>query len=227
MIDIHSHCLPNIDDGSKSIEQSLEMLTESYRQGVRTVAATPHCFVHNEADIKKFLDKRDKAQKHLEKHVTQDIPAMLLGAEVYLDNDISKYENVDLLCIGNTKYMLVEICEDISPEKTADIIYSLILKDIHPIIAHIDRYDNWYVYGAAFSEFNVVYQLNSVCFLSFKGRAFVSKFISIESNIVVGSDMHNTTLRPPTMAKAYKKAKSKYGAEIADSMFDNKQIELF
>ena len=61
MIDFHSHILPQIDDGAQNIKMSLDMLSESYRQGVRTVVATPHCYIANEYDIDIFLERREKS----------------------------------------------------------------------------------------------------------------------------------------------------------------------
>ena len=64
MIDMHTHVLPHIDDGSKSTDMSLDMLKESYRQGVSTLVATPHFYIKND-NIESFIEKRDNAYKRL------------------------------------------------------------------------------------------------------------------------------------------------------------------
>ncbi len=218
MIDIHTHCLPKIDDGAKDVVQSLEMLAESYRQGVRKIVATPHCIVHKQERIENFLTKRQESVSVLQKHIAEDIPDMLFGAEVYLDNDIAAYDNIHKLCISGTSYMLIELAENLSAEKTADILYRLILKGITPIIAHIDRYPQWKEYVSAFLALKVIYQINASNFLTFKGRTFIKYFIKNKYPIVIGSDMHNMDTRPCNMGKAYEKAKAKFGDD-ADIMF--------
>ena len=110
MIDIHSHILPEIDDGSKNVHMSLEMLKESYNQGVDTVVATPHFYI-KENTIDVFLEKRNNAYNKLMDFVKgqENIPDIYLGAEVYFFNGISKMENIEKLTINNSKYLLLEM----------------------------------------------------------------------------------------------------------------------
>ena len=65
MIDLHSHFLPDIDDGAKSVEESITMLSNSFLQGVGVCVATPHCILHHENSIKTFLQHREKSFKLL------------------------------------------------------------------------------------------------------------------------------------------------------------------
>ena len=79
MIDFHSHILPGMDDGSKSTQESLEMLDMLRAQGVDTVAATPH-FYARENPPEVFLRRRAEAWNRLRPQLTADSPRVLLGA---------------------------------------------------------------------------------------------------------------------------------------------------
>ena len=67
MTDFHSHILPGVDDGSKSIEETLKMLELLSDQGVRRVVATPH-FYPNHHSVEEFLEKRNSAYEEIKKH---------------------------------------------------------------------------------------------------------------------------------------------------------------
>ena len=61
MLDIHTHCLPQMDDGPKSVGESKLMLRDSFSQGTDVCVATPHCVIHKCTDITDFIDRRKKA----------------------------------------------------------------------------------------------------------------------------------------------------------------------
>ena len=69
MIDFHTHVLPNIDDGSRSMDMSLAMLAEEYAQGVTEVVATPH-FYAQDMSMEDFLERRDSALAKVKKKTT-------------------------------------------------------------------------------------------------------------------------------------------------------------
>ncbi len=104
MFDIHSHFLPKLDDGSKSVEESVTMLKESYRQGVTDIAATPHFYpsVHNP---KQWFVARDHSVRRLIPYLTEDMPDIWLGAEVHYYDGIYRSEEILLFlhvrCKGN------------------------------------------------------------------------------------------------------------------------------
>lgn len=228
MLDIHTHFLPEMDDGAKNTEESKRMLKDSFFQGIEICVATPHCIVHSREDITGFIEKRGRKYRELEEELEKDkspYPKLKLGAEVYLDNDISKYEDLKSLCIGDSSYMLLEIPHHIKPTLMSEWIYNLSLKGIKPIIAHIDRYENWKeIISEAGSE-KIVLQVNASRFLSFSGRRFISKLCKYKDCFIVSSDMHNMSSRRCNMRKAYEKAFKRYGSS-ADDMFGNEAKKI-
>ncbi len=202
MIDMHSHILPAIDDGAKDIQQSLQMLGEAKRQGVDVCVATSHCKLHKQNAVDDFLNCRSSAYNTLMQGAQgADIPKIILGAEVYLDNDISRVNDVHKLCIDGTNCMLVEFGRGVPTDNYSEWLYNLTIKGITPIIAHIDRYAQRSEFIKSFDGIKIMYQVNNECVLSVFGRKFFKKLAPY--TVVMGSDMHNTSSRPCDMKKAY------------------------
>ena len=139
---------------------------------------------------------------------------------MYLDNDISGYKDVNMLCIGNSSYMLIELPHHIEPALLSEWIYNLSLKGIKPVIAHIDRYANWKEIVRELGNKKIIYQVNASRFLSLGGRRFISQLYKSVGMFLVSSDMHNMTSRKCNMQKAYEKALGRYGS-LAYDMFPN------
>ena len=81
MIDLHSHLLPQLDDGSQSVKMSLAMLRREAEQGVDAVCATSHYYAHHEG-IGAFCARRAEALERLTSALTDDLPRVLPAAEV-------------------------------------------------------------------------------------------------------------------------------------------------
>ena len=90
MIDFHSHILPGIDDGSKNVQMSLEMLKRASEQGVDVMLATSH-FYASRHRIEDFLEKRQRAYERLAEAKNDFGPAIRLGAEVAFFSGISQH----------------------------------------------------------------------------------------------------------------------------------------
>ena len=105
MIDLHSHILPNMDDGSKSPEETAALLRLLAQQGVSTVVATPHFYAQETPEA--FLERRNASREKMlpsEEHQ----PEILLGAEVAYFSGMGSCEALIPLQIGDTKLLLVE-----------------------------------------------------------------------------------------------------------------------
>ena len=101
IIDFHSHILPKIDDGSKDLNMSMEMLKRSKEQGITAIVATPH-FYADSSTIEHFLEKREHALEQLESNVSFSAPKIVRGAEVCFFAGIGHAEKIEGLCIGST-----------------------------------------------------------------------------------------------------------------------------
>ncbi len=224
MIDMHSHCLPGIDDGAKTCEQSLMMLSESYSQGVRLCAATPHLIIHRQKDLDVFLKDRKEAYDALKNAMSKDkgeYPEIILGAEVYLDNDLTNYDGLDKVCYTGTNRMLLEFPMDSFNPRWAEWIYEFNRKGIKILVAHVDRYPYWEKMMADFHGLDVAYQVNASRFVKFYDRRLLKNLLSYGHDYIISSDMHNTKTRKCNMEEAYVKAEKKLGKKADELFFKN------
>lgn len=223
MIDMHTHVLPRIDDGSKSSDMSLEMLKESYRQGVNALVATPHFYIKSD-DIESFLEKREASFKRLAEKVKNEdeIPDIYLGAEVFYFNGISKMDNIEKLCINSGKYILLEMpfskWNSRVFQEVDDLIYN---RRLTPVIAHLERFVNFQK-GTDNIErlisMKVIPQMNGENLMGFFNKGKALKWLSDGVIKLLGSDMHNTESRPQNLGKACEIISKKLGSGILDDI---------
>lgn len=108
MFDFHCHILPDMDDGSADVAESLALLSMLSMQGVTGVAATPHFYAFQESP-ERFLQRRTKAANQLYSQWTANLPEVLLGAEIFFYTGISNTEGLNRLCLQETSYLLLEM----------------------------------------------------------------------------------------------------------------------
>lgn len=141
MIDIHSHILYNIDDGSRSKEESIAILKRMYSLGFNNMVATPH-YITGSSFKCNNSNKNSLIKELQDELINQNIDMTLFpGNEVYIDNEIlSLLEKGEISCINGSKYMLIELPRNGKINDLDNIIFKLRTKDIVPIIAHPERY---------------------------------------------------------------------------------------
>ena len=222
-IDFHTHILPDIDDGSKSVEMSVQMLRLCKISGAEKVILTPH--VNAVSDFDAFLKKRNEKYKELLSAVeNDDFPELLCGAEVLLDGPLSERENVSSLCIEGTELLLLELPYTNWNSWYAREIHNIIKNhNVTPVMAHIERYlkspkdisklDNLASLGAKF-------QINASSFLSFSGRRIIKELAASGLISAIGSDAHNLSFRSPDIKKALNKFSKKFGEDFIDYMYE-------
>lgn len=220
MTDWHSHILPGMDDGSHSVEESLELVARQASAGADTVIATPH-FYANDEGLDSFLERRRCAADKLFAALPENSPRIYLGAEVRYYEGISHMEGLKSLRIEGTRllllempfcrwseYMLRELCELSSRG------------NLHIILAHIERYmklqsracwDRLYDCG-------IEMQVNADYFASHATRRRALSLLKKGKISFVGSDCHNLTTRPPRLEGAYEAIEKKLGREFLCQM---------
>ena len=108
MIDLHTHILPNVDDGSSSLDESLALLRMLASQGVTLTAATPHFYATSDTP-EQFFRRREAAWKQLSGAMESSMPCVLLGAEVAFYRNISQMQQLERFCIGSSRLLLLEM----------------------------------------------------------------------------------------------------------------------
>lgn len=207
MIDFHSHILPEMDDGSESVEMSLAMLRESKRQGVDLICSTSH-FYADEEDPASFLRRRSEAYGRLAAAMEnpKEYPRILLGAEVLYFPGISVAEEVRGLMLKGTLFLLVEPpmmqWSDTMLDEVEDCG-----KTFHciPVIAHIDRYmrilDDYTLFDRIRGR-KLLIQVNASFFIHRDTRDFALECLQEDRFQMIGSDCHNMDDRCPNMGDA-------------------------
>lgn len=207
MVDIHSHMLPCMDDGSASVEESIGMLAESVRQGIQVVAATPH-FYPTENGIEEFLRRRDEAENKLRAVWKEARPRLLLGAEVYFFRGVSRAEGLEKLRIQETDLLLLEMpFENWNDRMLAEVAKLQAKPGIQVLLAHIERYLRWQKNPGIWEELleiGVRMQCNASFFLNWRTRHKAMKMLRQGKIFLLGSDSHNMTRRPPRLGEVMK-----------------------
>lgn len=140
MIDFHTHILPNVDDGSRDIQETLTLLKEAKETGFDTVILTSH-YIQNHFEVN--VENRTKLLKSI-KHMLEENKIgidLILGNEMYFSSFINEFIKSNEACsINNTKYVLFELPFNIKPNNLYDVIYSILQNKFVPILAHPERY---------------------------------------------------------------------------------------
>ncbi len=229
MIDFHSHILPSVDDGSKSIEESNEMLLMLSMQGVDTVVATPH-FLPDRESAEEFIQRRQVAYDELMRTVGGNTPKILLGAEVAYYEGISRLKEIQNLKAGNSKLLLLEmpVCKW-SEAAVNEMIQLSCSGNLTLVLAHIERYFP-YQNKAVFKrllECGVLFQVNASFFNDFRTRR---KALSMLKNCrihFIGSDCHNLTHRPPRIGQAFDIIRKKLGDDFLQDFTEFQRNMIF
>jgi protein-tyrosine phosphatase len=223
MIDIHSHILPEVDDGSHSLEESLEMCRISFGDGVSTIVATPHAHdsVHKTHDPAFLQQKVDELN-----HLLQGSPKIVLGCELRFTHDV-----VNQVCrtksaptIDGGPYVLVEFPHQVVPLGSDRALFELMSNQIRPIIAHPERNHLLMAEPERFYELVEMGALGQVDTGSITGQ-FGKKVqqtarLMLEHGLIhfIASDCHNTRNRLPGMSEAVRATAEIIGEEYAQAI---------
>lgn len=224
MIDIHSHILPGLDDGSRSMDKSIAMAEIAVEAGVTDMIATPHCnqrkLFENYASTALF-DGLDKLKNELEA-AGIDIN-IYLGAEVFATEDIIPlYKDKRLFTLNFGRYMLVEFDFYAELEFMENTLYDLLDEDVVPILAHPERYVMLQEHPEAamiWHDEGVGIQLNKgSLFRRFGSGAYHLARYLLDSGHVscIASDAHGTEHRTPDMTDVEILLTDMYSESTAD-----------
>lgn len=226
IFDFHTHILPGIDDGSKTVEDSVKMLQMEVQQGIRRVIATPHFYAHHDTPSN-FLTKRKEAECRLREEMSKysDMPELLIGAEVHYFSGISESDVVYELTIDKKKCILLELPQAPWNEKIYKELTDIWERHgIIPIIAHVDRYIHplrTFGIPQRLSELPVKVQANSSFFVRRSTRHMALKMLKNGQIHVLGSDCHSLNTRAPNLGAAEKIIRLRFGDEMISQLDEN------
>ena len=215
---MHAHILPGIDDGSASVEMSLEMLRRMKESGITVVCATSH-YYREENDIPTFLKRRNQAYNRLvATRKKGELPLVLPASETAYFRGISSCEDISGLCIYKTNTLMLEMpfCE--WTEQIVEEVEGLILdRNIRVVLVHPERFcfskDNK-KYIERLMKLDIPLQVNAGSFINWKTRRLAFELIKMTNHPLLGSDCHNLTTRVPNLMEGREIIRKKLGDDF-------------
>ncbi len=227
MIDFHTHILPAVDDGSRSVKESLAIIALAKKQGVKSFAATPHFYANNES-VDSFLERRGRAYEKL-KSSLPDGTEIRLGAEVRFYSGISQLQDLKKLRLEGSRLLLLEMpFSKWSEYDIKEVINIAGLSNVTVVLAHVERYLSFQKKETLekLLDNGILFQCNASFFSGFLTKRKALKMIRDNQIHFIGTDCHNTNDRAPNMMIALSALKKKYGKDfVADFInYGNKLI---
>jgi protein-tyrosine phosphatase len=223
VVDIHSHIIPNVDDGPKSWDVAEEMCRMAIADGVEHMVATPHSNDRYRYDREYLTETLQQLQERIGSQLT-----LSLGCDFHLsyENVQDALENPGRYVIGETKYLLVELSNFSVPPSVSDSLMRLADRGLRPILTHPERNPilqenlkrvlEWAAAG-------VVVQVTASAFTGSWGeevRRAAAWLLQNNSVHVLASDAHNSDRRPPGLSSAREAVAEIAGKKTAQALVD-------
>ncbi len=244
MIDLHSHILPELDDGAATLAESVEMCRRSYQDGVRTMVATPHIlegvYPNRRPEILAKVEALNAAIKKFgvgssefgvqnpgaSSHPRIDAFRILPGADVHFSSDMLQLcENAGIVTVNDEgRYLMVEFDFQGIPYRAEDVLFRLLAKGIIPIITHPERNLEVGQKPRRYEEMIRAGCLGQVTAMSLTGgfgpgaRQTAEKLLKNGLVQIIASDAHSVARRPPVLSSALREAEKMVGKEEARRM---------
>ena len=231
--DTHSHILPGIDDGAKTLTNSADIVRELAEQGVTNIIATPHYV--NETIYSSPYSENKKLLKELQKHLAKEgiKVNIYLGNEIYIDPaipDLIKHHKVTPL--AGSKYLLVEFPLDNEYPNYEDYFRVLIDQGYKVVLAHPERYtiiQKDYQIAKDLRDLGVLFQCNYGSIVGKYGKRakkLVKKFAKDKMIFIFGSDMHRAR-GEYLIDKAVKKLSKYYSSAELKTLLQTNPSKIF
>lgn len=232
MIDIHCHILPGVDDGPKTIEESVIMAKEAVKEGVSTIIATPHhrnnSFVNPKEVIILEVSKLNQVL------VNENIPLKILpGQEIRIFGEILEdYQKGEIQTLNNSNYIFIEFPSSSVPRYSEKLLYEIQIEGFTPIIVHPERNkelldDPKILYNLV--KNGALTQVTASSIAGYFGKT-IKKFSQqlIESNLThfVASDAHNIHNRSFKLNEAFETIENRFGLDYVHFFTENSEFLL-
>jgi len=233
MIDLHSHILPGIDDGAKTLDDSLAMARIAVDDGIHVMACTPHIYpgmyMNTGPDI---AVRRDALQAELQR---EGIPLQLVvGADVHLVPGLLEGLRTGRVpTLHGTRYFLLEPSHTTPPPRFEDLVFDLLASGFTPIITHPERLtwvENHYPVFLRLIEQGAWMQVTAGALTGLFGpraKYWGERFVGEGFTHIIATDAHSTGRRKPRLSEAVTIAERMLGSDEARRLvFDRPQAVL-
>ncbi|MBQ4282504.1 MAG: capsular biosynthesis protein [Lachnospira sp.] len=232
MFDMHNHILFGVDDGAKTIEDSLALIKVAYNDGIRGLVLTPH--FHPKRGMAHYAEVVENFNELVDV-VEERIPDMqlYLGREVYYRSDILETKgSFDKYLMSGTACMLVEFSTTVEENYIKNAVSNLLFEGYQPIVAHVERY------ACAVKNKKLVDELKSIgAYIQINADSVLGKTgfavkqavkYYLKNGLVdfISSDAHDLKTRKPELAAAYAYVAKKFGEDYAGLLFRENAIAM-
>jgi protein-tyrosine phosphatase len=224
VIDLHSHLLPGVDDGSPDIETSLAMARMASDDGIQVMACTPH-FMPGVYDNKSNDVRVGVA--HLNDHIQQagiDL-TVVTGCDAHIRPDfLNCLRDGRILRLNDSRYVLFEPPHNIAPQRMEDLLFNIVVGGYIPVLTHPERLKWIETNYEIFERLVGVGVWMQITGGSLTGRFgkrpqyWAEKMLGSGMVHILATDAHNLTSRPPILSEARDLAIRALGVEEADNL---------
>ena len=197
MIDFHTHILPNIDDGSKSVEETFNLIKEAETAGFDTIISTSHY-------MEEYFETSNEEKRIWINTLNQKLKEQNINVQLYLGNEIFINDHIvegitenKIYTLNNSKYLLFELPFHNQILGLADIVYEMKVQGYIPILAHPERYSYFqenYKLVDELKEEGLLFQCNYASILGFYGKEaekLLKYMLKNEYVDYLGTDIHH------------------------------------
>lgn len=195
-VDIHSHFLPNIDDGSKGMDESVAMLRRMHGYGIKHVICTPHVMESVWENASETIQQKlDALNAHLKSIAFTDI-SITAAAEYMLDANFDHLLKTEKLRTLKDNYILVELSFLSAPVHLYETLFNIQIAGYKPVLAHPERYSYYHKDFAAYKKLKAagcLFQLNLLSLSNYYGssvNAVSQELLKQQMIDFAGTDTH-------------------------------------
>ena len=233
MIDLHCHILPGVDDGAKTMEDSIAMAMAAADEGIHTIVATPHHQNGRYTNEKEtVLEKIKELNEELQ---IKGVPLQILpGQEIRIHGELIEELNEGIsMGMGNTtNYLFIELPSGHVPRFANQMLFDLQVEGYRPVIVHPER--NREIMEDPSLLYDMVKKgiFTQVTAASVAGKfgkkiqTFSHQLIEANLTHFIASDAHNTTTRGFCLQEAYEEIDKQFGAGIKYMFMENAELLL-
>ena len=222
MIDLHTHLLPDWDDGAKDWDEMFKMAEIAQQDGIEKIVLTPHIF-----RLTKYNNDFEVLKKRMNQHKMRTLKLKVKfyrGAEVFFHHEMIEAIENNKLTINKSKYVFLEFPSDFVISNVKDLLFKLMIKNFIPIISHPER-NNFFLKNP-----QMLYELVKMgCYAQLTAKSISGEYgreikkiskLFLRYNLVhvIASDAHDPEKRPPILSIGVKAATRIVGEEKARAM---------
>jgi protein-tyrosine phosphatase len=231
MIDIHSHILPEIDDGARSLTEAMQMAGTAVGDGIRQVVCTPHMFngISDNPEPAEVLERVARLQEAIAHTGLRVYP----GNEVHLTHDIAQQARTNRVTrLNNKNYMLVEFPSVTIPVGAEDLFEALKDEGVRPILVHPERNLRFQTRPALIADFvsrGVYVQVTAMSVTGEFGSAAqrcAEEMMRHNCVHFLATDAHRSERRPPILSRGRAAAALILGPDKASRLVQDNPLAV-